>query len=106
MSHSQALWNLPEGQALSFTVGPGPRELSVKTGRVWLTRNGRPGAPAEDVWLQAGESLALESGSRVVAEAWPEASFQLLVPPAACPELQGRLRAERQFPAGLRLAGA
>ncbi len=84
MSHSQALWALSQGEALSLEIGPGARELAVAKGRVWLTRQGRAQAPAEDVWLEAGQSVALASGSRVVLEAWPQAAFQLLVPPAAC----------------------
>ena len=95
MSESQALWRLAEGEALSFKVGPGARELRVSSGRLWLTQPGRPEAPSEDVWLQAGQSLALASGSQVVIEAWPQAAFQLLVPPSACPALQARLGERR-----------
>ncbi|MCV2362028.1 DUF2917 domain-containing protein [Paucibacter sp. DJ1R-11] len=95
MSESQALWRLAEGEALSFKVGPGARELRVSSGRLWLTQPGRPEAPSEDVWLQAGQSLALASGSQVVIEAWPQADFQLLVPPSACPALQARQRESR-----------
>ncbi|MBT9491459.1 MAG: DUF2917 domain-containing protein [Paucibacter sp.] len=84
MSHSQALWSLAQGEALSLEIGPGARELAVAKGRVWLTRQGKSQAPAEDVWLEAGQSVALASGSRVVLEAWPQAAFQLLVPPSAC----------------------
>ena len=90
MSHSQALWSLATGQALSLEVGPGPRELAVTQGRLWLTRLGSAKAPAEDVWLEAGQSLSLASGSRVVLEAWPLADFQLLVPPAACRTARSR----------------
>ncbi|WP_271008157.1 DUF2917 domain-containing protein [Paucibacter sp. B51] len=95
MSESQALWRLAEGEALSFKIGPGARELRVSSGRLWLTQPGRPDAPSEDVWLQAGQSLALASGSQVVIEAWPQADFQLLVPPSACPALQARLGERR-----------
>ena len=84
MSHSQALWALSQGEALSLEIGPGARELAVAKGRVWLTRQGQACAPADDVWLEAGQSVALASGSRVVLEAWPQAAFQLLVPPGAC----------------------
>ncbi|WP_310384898.1 DUF2917 domain-containing protein [Roseateles sp.] len=84
MSHSQALWFLAPGEALSLEIGPGARELAVAKGRVWLTRQGRVQTPAEDEWLEAGQSVALAAGSRVVLEAWPQAAFQLLVPPAAC----------------------
>ncbi|MBY0236614.1 MAG: DUF2917 domain-containing protein [Burkholderiaceae bacterium] len=94
MSNQQALWRLDPGQALSFKIGPGARELQVTAGRVWLTEaNGQVSDPSAekpsqlpaDVWLQAGESLRLASGTQVLLEGWPTAQFQLLVPP--CPEL-------------------
>lgn len=94
MSNQQALWRLDPGQALSFKIGPGARELLVTAGRVWLTEaNGQVSDPnvekhsqfPADVWLQAGESLRLASGTQVLLEGWPTAQFQLLVPP--CPEL-------------------
>ncbi len=79
-----AAWELPQGQALRLTVGPGPRNLQVLQGRLWLTRQGTAGAAAEDIWLQSGDEMALESGSEWVAEGWPQARFHLLVPPSAC----------------------
>ncbi|MEL4180717.1 DUF2917 domain-containing protein [Roseateles sp. PN1] len=94
MSNQQALWRLDPGQALSFKIGPGARELQVTAGRVWLTEAagqaskqgaGKEGQLPADVWLQAGESLRLASGTQVLLEGWPSAQFQLLVPP--CPEL-------------------
>lgn len=88
----QSLWTLAAGEALSLPIGPGARELSVAEGRVWLTFKGSREAPAQDIWLAAGESLALASGSQVVIEAWPQAAFQLLVPPSACAALKRRLR--------------
>jgi Protein of unknown function (DUF2917) len=88
-SHStQALWTLSPGEALSLEIGPGPRELSVTEGRVWLTQAGR----LDDVWLEQGQSVQLASGSRVVLEAWPSAQFQLLVPPAVCPAMARRAK--------------
>lgn len=75
------------GQAMAFTVGPGPRELLVRAGRVWLTQKpAKPGALPEDQWLEPGASLRLASGAEVVLEAWPSAQFQLLVPPCAAPQ--------------------
>jgi len=97
MSNQQALWRLEPGQALSFKIGPGARELQVTAGRVWLTEaNGQVSDPSAetksqlpaDVWLHAGESLRLSSGTQVLLEGWPTAQFQLLVPP--CPELGGQ----------------
>ena len=83
-SISAAGWRLESGQALRLPIGPGPRELQVTAGRLWLTRRGQADLPAPDVWLAPGESLAVESGEELVLEAWPEAQFQLLVPPRAC----------------------
>lgn len=88
MSHSQALWTLSQGEALSLEIGPGARELSVSQGRVWLTQAGQ----LEDVWLEAGQSVQLASGSRVVLEGWPCADFQLLVPPTVCAAMVQRAR--------------
>jgi len=76
-----ALWKLAPGEALRLPIGPGDREVHVTQGRLWLTRVGTPDAPADDIWLTAGDSLALDSGSEWVAEGWSETSFQLLVPP-------------------------
>ncbi len=80
----QALWILAAGEALSLPIGPGARELGVTEGRLWLTLKGHQDAPAQDIWLSAGDSLHLPAGSHVVVEAWPQAAFQLLVPPQPC----------------------
>ncbi|MBB4845596.1 hypothetical protein HNP55_004148 [Paucibacter oligotrophus] len=86
-SSSPALWQLRPGQALAFIVGPGPRELVVTSGRVWLTQKpSRLGVVPQDLWLEPGTSLRLASGEEVVLEAWPSAQFQLLVPPCAAPQ--------------------
>ena len=93
MSISQhALWTLSQGQALSLSIGPGPRELSVTEGRLWLTTRGQADLQPEDHWLEPGQSVQLASGSRVVMEAWPQAQFQLLVPP--CPDIVSRQAAD------------
>jgi len=84
LQSQQALWEVTRGEALSLSIGPGPRELAVTEGRLWLTLQGRVDDPAEDIWLAPGQSVKLASGSRVVIEAWPQAQFQLLVPPSAC----------------------
>ncbi len=83
-STPSSLWSLACGEALRLSIGPGERELFVAQGRLWLTREGTPQAPAEDVWLTAGESLALDSGSAWVVEGWGRTQFQMLVPPRAC----------------------
>lgn len=88
-----AEWAMPEGEALRLDIGPGARELRVTQGRLWLTRDGADGEPAEDLWLSAGDTLALDSGSEWVIEGWGETRFQLLVPPQACPTFARRLSA-------------
>lgn len=88
-----AEWALPVGEALRLDIGPGARELRVTQGRLWLTRDGGADEPAEDVWLSAGDTIALDSGSEWVIEGWGETSFQLLVPPQACPTFARRLSA-------------
>jgi hypothetical protein len=91
----QALWTLEAGQALSLPIGPGARELSVRQGRLWLTVKGSLQVPAQDIWLAAGESLSLAAGSQVLIEAWPQAAFQLLVPPSACQARRTQRAAQR-----------
>lgn len=63
-------------------------QLRLRSGRLWLTLDGRLGAPAEDVLLQSGESWTLPGGRAVVLEALPspgspEARFDLLLSPEA-----------------------
>src|SRR5689334_15038033 len=87
ISHQQSMsdaWVLAPGQVRSFVTGPGERLLHVNEGRVWLTVPGDVEEPAEDVWLEAGDSVRLRQGSQLVVEGWTSASFQLLVPPSAC----------------------
>lgn len=90
MSEAQALWTLAAGEALSLPISAGPRELSVARGRVWLTVPGSAGAPAQDQWLEAGQTARVAAGSRAVVEGWPDAQFLLLVPPAAGLQRSGR----------------
>ncbi len=87
-SHQHSVWTVSQGEAMSLSIGPGARELSVTEGRLWLTLRGELDQPAEDHWLEPGQSVELPSGSRVVMEAWPQAQFQLLVPP--CEEIVRR----------------
>ena len=102
---SSADWALPAGQALRLDIGPGPRELRVTQGRVWLTREGSADEPAEDLWLSAGDTLALDSGSEWVIEGWGhdgnETRFQLLVPPRACRAFARRLSASSRVSSSL-----
>ena len=64
-------------KAATLAAETKPRWLHVEAGCVWLTRaNGRE--QAEDIWLGAGESLALPAGSEWVLEGWPQARLSLL----------------------------
>lgn len=78
------MWRLGKGQSLQLDIGPGMRRLRVREGRLWLTGAGALDAPPEDVWLVPGDDVMLPSGARLVAEGWPQASFELIVPPQAC----------------------
>lgn len=86
--NENAQWTLAPGEVRSLRIGPGPRLLQVAQGSVWLTSQGSPQAPPEDVWLGAGDSVALDDAAKVVIEGWPQARFQLLVPP--CTRAPGR----------------
>lgn len=89
---AHALWALGGGEALRLDIGPGLRELQVTEGRLWLTREGTPDSPPEDIWLAAGDSITLASGSQWVAEGWGATRFQLLVPPQTCVAAHRRLK--------------
>jgi hypothetical protein len=79
-----ALWSVGVGQVRTLHIGPGVRLLRVAEGPLWLTVSGTPDDPPQDLWLQAGEAVLLDSGAEIVVEGWPAASFQLIVPPQAC----------------------
>ena len=79
-----AAWTLAPGQVRTLTTGPGERLLRVVEGRVWMTLPGSVDEPAEDLWLESGDSAVLPEGSHLLLEGWPSARFQLLVPPQAC----------------------
>ena len=85
---------LGPGQALTLAASRGPRRLVVTSGRLWLTVAGG----TDDHWLHIGEHLTLPAGAEVVAEAWPEASFQLLQP--AAPRREARHVKARWLPLG------
>lgn len=90
---SSGLWKVDRGQALQLTIGPGKRHLRVREGRLWLTGDGASEAPAEDIWIAPGEDVELAEGAHVVAEGWPRASFELIVPPQSCDALSAAQRA-------------
>jgi hypothetical protein len=72
-------WHLAPHQARAVPAATGARWLLVNAGQVWVTQ-ARPTSasrPPEDIWLQAGDSLALPAGSAWVLEAWTEADLNL-----------------------------
>lgn len=70
-------FQLARRQAVTLLPERAARWLRVDCGRVWITA--REGGPAsDDIWLEAGQSLALPAGSAWVLEAWPEAQLSLL----------------------------
>lgn len=72
-------WAFPleQRQAVTLLAEAAPRWLRVESGRVWITE--RDGGPdSEDIWLEAGQTLALPAGSAWVLEAWPQARLSLL----------------------------
>jgi hypothetical protein len=79
-----AFWSVDAGQVRTLHIGPGMRMLRVAAGPLWLTVSGTPDDPPQDLWLEAGDAVMLASGSEIVVEGWPSASFQLIVPPQAC----------------------
>ena len=81
MTAESALWSVSQGTARSLDIGPGARELRVTRGSLWLTGQGTAREPAQDLWLEEGQSVCLPSGSRIVVEGYAGAQFQLLVPP-------------------------
>ena len=88
-----ALWRVPRGSALRLDVGPAERCLRLLAGRLWLTSQGRAGAPPDDLWLVAGDAVRLPAGAVLVAEGWPEATFEVVVPPPAHATRVGRIGA-------------
>lgn len=70
-------WALAPRQARTLPASAAPRWLRVDSGCVWVTEQ-RHDAPAEDLWLNAGESLALPVGTAWIVEAWPQARLSLL----------------------------
>lgn len=88
-----ALWSVGAGQVRTLRIGPGVRMLRVAEGPLWLTQSGTPEDPPLDLWLQRGDAVMLDSGSEIVVEGWPSASFQLIVPPQGCASATARVSA-------------
>lgn len=70
-------WPLAPRQVRTLPAAAVARWLRVDDGCVWVTQQ-RSDAPAEDIWLQSGESLALPAGTAWIVEAWPQARLSLL----------------------------
>lgn len=102
-----ASWDLGAGEVLRLPIGPGSRRLRVLEGRIWATPQGGRREAAPDWWLQAGQTLDLPSGAELVIEAWPQARFELLVPPQACtqPRAARPAKPRLRWHAGLAIAG-
>lgn len=78
-SHQPApwAWFLDGRQATTLAATAVPRWLRVDEGCVWITAQ-HGDANGDDIWLGAGDSLALPAGSAWVVEAWPQARLSLL----------------------------
>ena len=75
--HQTTQLSLARSQAARLARSAQSRCLKVTAGRVWLTRSGA-GPEGDDVWLSAGEGLALPAGTEWVAEGWPEAQAEVV----------------------------
>jgi Protein of unknown function (DUF2917) len=73
------MWTLATGRTLRRSA-PQARLLRVAHGQLWVTRDGSLRAPAEDLMLQAGDSLALACGEAIVLEALGDSGFEWLEP--------------------------
>jgi hypothetical protein len=71
-------WSLQAREAFTLTRETVPRWLRVDEGCLWVTPL-KAGPHVADLWLQAGDSLALPAGSAWVVEAWSQARLSLLL---------------------------
>ena len=80
LHHNDAwAWTLGEREAQTLGAAPAQRWLRVDEGCLWLTQRDSHGQREDDIWLVAGQSLALPPGSAWVLEAWPQARLSLLL---------------------------
>jgi Protein of unknown function (DUF2917) len=70
----QEVLDLPLGASLRITDGPGTR-VCVSTGLVWLTEEG----VAEDQFISAGQTYAIQGVGVVILSAESDARLQLIV---------------------------
>jgi hypothetical protein len=106
-------WKLARGQAITLRP-PTDGVLRVAHGRLWATRDGPHGGTPTDAGdhiLQAGRSMLVRAGDRVVIEGWTAggASYFAWDPvcvtqPEASPRVRVQLAAVRQSLAQLQLA--
>ena len=79
ISHqSPWVWSLATHEVTTLAAEPRTRWLKVEDGSLWLTRRESGSDRSDDIWLCAGDSLALEAGSEWVLEAWRETRLSLL----------------------------
>lgn len=78
-SMNQPEWSLGRGRTL-HRVARAPQWLRVAQGRVWVTRDGRPDAPPDDLVLERGALLPLARGEGVVVEAFEDSRIEWLAP--------------------------
>lgn len=71
-------WSLQAREAVTLARETVPRWLHVEQGCLWVTPL-KAGPHVQDIWLSAGDSLALPAGSAWVLEAWPQARLSLLL---------------------------
>lgn len=101
-------WKLLNGHAVTLH-DPNAAVLRITCGSVWATVDGPHPGPANnqgDLFLQAGDRLALQPGQRVVIEPWRasanEAVYFSWDPAPAAP----RVAPHREAQAGSRMQGA
>ena len=70
-------WPLAQHQAATLAPSAVPRCLRVEDGSLWVTA-AEAGPQGDDLWLRAGDSLALPPGSAWVVQAWPQARVAVL----------------------------
>ncbi|WP_157271532.1 DUF2917 domain-containing protein [Azohydromonas aeria] len=84
------VWTLARRQARRLGAARQTRWLRLLEGELWLTRSAPAGdAASEDLWLRAGERVALPPGVEFVAEGWRDSRFELLLAPQAAPGTAG-----------------
>lgn len=75
----------PQSQSVTVRTGRRPSLLVVQTGCVWVTLPGSRGEEGRDLWLHAGECLALAPNQTLWVDGWPQAELQLQPVPQAVP---------------------